>query len=714
MEEIRPDPEALLRKLKKEEEQALQKQRGRLKIFLGFAAGVGKTYAMLEAAREELARGRDVAAGYIEPHDRPDTRALAEGLEEIPPLMVEYKGILLREFDLDAALKRRPRLLLVDELAHTNAPGLRHEKRYQDVEELLQAGISVYTTVNIQHLESLNDQVGSITGIRVRERIPDSVFDRADQVEVVDIEPEELIARLKEGKIYRQGQAERALEHFFARDKLIALREIALRRTADRVNRLAVLEREEGRMGEYHTGEHILICISPSPTCPRVIRTASRLAYAFHGELTALYVETPSLQEAGEKVRKMTEDNIRLARALGARIVTVYGEDIAGQIAEYARVGNVSKLVLGRTNHRIFFGQTRGTLADRIALLAPGLDIYIIPDVGNAEAGQNGPAGGLFWWGRRAGQSDTGGSSHSFRQSGPGSRPHSFRQSGPGGRSYPFRQSVWADCMKMLLALILSTLAGYVFLCLGLSEANIIMVYLVGVLVTAMYCSRRLCSAAASVLSVLLFNFFFTEPLLSLHADGKEYPFTFAVMLAVGLVTSSLMNTVRRQSGELAKKAWRTELLLDNSRRLRRTGNAEEVIREVSSQIRKLMNLPVLFYLYREGRLQGPVFFAAQGEGHMGAEELNNREEKAVALWAAGNGRAAGACTRTLPDAKALYLPVQNGERVYAVMGIALEERREIPPFEYGLLTAMLNEAALVFERIEAVSATPPRPPEEG
>ncbi len=690
MEEIRPDPEALLRKLKKEEEQALQKQRGRLKIFLGFAAGVGKTYAMLEAAREELARGRDVAAGYIEPHDRPDTRALAEGLEEIPPLMVEYKGILLREFDLDAALKRRPRLLLVDELAHTNAPGLRHEKRYQDVEELLQAGISVYTTVNIQHLESLNDQVGSITGIRVRERIPDSVFDRADQVEVVDIEPEELIARLKEGKIYRQGQAERALEHFFARDKLIALREIALRRTADRVNRLAVLEREEGRMGEYHTGEHILICISPSPTCPRVIRTASRLAYAFHGELTALYVETPSLQEAGEKVRKMTEDNIRLARALGARIVTVYGEDIAGQIAEYARVGNVSKLVLGRTNHRIFFGQTRGTLADRIALLAPGLDIYIIPDVGNAGTGQNVPAGGLFWWKRRDGQSGT------------------------GGRPCPFRQSVWADCMKMLLALALSTLAGYVFLRLGLSEANIIMVYLVGVLATAMYCSRRLCSAAASVLSVLLFNFFFTEPLLSLHADGKEYPFTFAVMLAVGLVTSSLMNTVRRQSGELAKKAWRTELLLDNSRRLRRTGNAEEVIREVSSQIRKLMNLPVLFYLYREGRLQGPVFFAAQGEGHMGAEELNNREEKAVALWAAGNGRAAGACTRTLPDAKALYLPVQNGERVYAVMGIALEERREIPPFEYGLLTAMLNEAALVFERIEAVSATPPRPPEEG
>ncbi|MBP8870113.1 MAG: sensor histidine kinase KdpD, partial [Enterocloster sp.] len=320
MEENRPNPELLLKKLRKEEEKREKERKGKLKIFLGYAAGVGKTYAMLEAAQTLRDRGQEVVAGYIEPHDRPATLAMAEGLETLPPFMVEYKGIRLREFDLDGALKRKPKLILVDELAHTNAPGLRHEKRYQDVNELLQAGISVYTTLNIQHLESLNDQVGSITGIRVRERIPDGIFDQADQVELIDIEPSDLLQRLKEGKIYHAVQAERALDHFFAEEKLIALREIALRRTADRVNRLAVMERENRGGADYYTGEHVLTCISPSPTCAKVIRTASRLAYPFRGEFTALYVETPSLQHADPKVRQMVEENIHLAKALGARI----------------------------------------------------------------------------------------------------------------------------------------------------------------------------------------------------------------------------------------------------------------------------------------------------------------------------------------------------------------------------------------------------------
>lgn len=378
--DTRPDPDVLLARLKAEEQE--EDGRGKLRIYLGYAAGVGKTYTMLQAAHEASVSGEDVVAGYIEPHVRRDTQKMAENLETIPPMMVSNRGTNIREFDLDSALKRQPKICLVDELAHTNAPGMRHIKRYQDIEELLEAGIHVWTAVNIQHLESLNDLVGSITGITVREKVPDSVFDRADQVKVVDLEPEELLVRLSEGKIYKREQAERAASHFFTREKLEALREIALRRTADRVNHLAVEEKKNRqKTGDYYTGEHIHTCISPSPTCAKVIRSASRLAYAFHAEFTALFVETPRTSGASLKNKKALEDNIQLAKALGAKIAAVYGEDIAYQIAAYARVSNVSKIVLGRTNHRIILGQTRGPPAERVAQYAPNLDIYIIPDV---------------------------------------------------------------------------------------------------------------------------------------------------------------------------------------------------------------------------------------------------------------------------------------------------------------------------------------------
>ena len=337
-----------------------RKDKGKLSIFLGYAAGVGKTYEMLETAHSLKKEGVDVVAGYIEPHDRPQTSAKMEGLEILPYQKVEYKGIKLREMDLDAVLIRHPQVVLVDELAHTNTPGMRHQKRYEDIEEILNAGIDVYTTVNIQHLESLNDVVGKVSGIHVRETIPDEIFDLADQVKLIDIEPDELIGRMKEGKIYKAAQAERALQNFFARNKLILLREIALRRMVDRVNRLAVREQEKDRSRirkEQYQGEHILTCISPSPSCSRVIRSASRLAYAFQANLTAIYVETPQLQSGDESVRRWRDENIRLAKALGAKIITVFGEDVAYQIAEYARVSGVSKIVLGRTNHRIWLGQ---------------------------------------------------------------------------------------------------------------------------------------------------------------------------------------------------------------------------------------------------------------------------------------------------------------------------------------------------------------------
>lgn len=625
--------------------------RGKLKIFLGFAAGVGKTYAMLEDAHALIAAGIDVAAGYIEPHARPGTIAMKEGVEEISPLPVAYKGIYLKELDLDACLLRHPEVLLVDELAHTNAEGMRHTKRYQDIEELLEAGITVHTTVNIQHLESLNDLVTGITKIKVRERIPDSVFDQADQVEIVDIEPDDLIQRLKDGKVYKETQAVRALDNFFAKEKLVALREITLRRMADRVNYLA---NEEGPLKKrtFIVGEHILTCVSASPSNAKVIRTAARLAHAFHGEFTALYVETPEMQSAPPSEKKLLEENLQLARDLGAKTASVYGEDIPMQIAEYARLGNVTKIVIGRNPRPPISFYPKGTLVEQLNKYVSKIDIYVIPD------------------------------------------GETYKHAKKKHRSTEHFTS--ADVVKTVLILAICTIIGWLFQKAHLSESTIIMVYIVGVMTCSMYTNGRLCSVAASILSVLLYNFFFTIPIYTLNAYGRNYPITFLVMLITAFLTSSLTVKMRRQNREMVKKSYRTELLLDNSRKLRRAHSVEGIMQEIAGQTLKLLNLSVLIYVKEQEKIVGPKIYKRQGAD---AEELKlctTREERAVAQWVFHNHHRAGACTSTLSGAKAIYFPVEDHEEVYAVVGIVLEERREIPPFEYGLLSAMRNEAALV------------------
>lgn len=426
MDEIRANPDEILHRIKKESN---IESRGHLKIFFGYAAGVGKTYAMLKAAHAAKRRGLDIVVGYVEPHTRPQTLALLDGLEQLPTLTVSHKGISLHEFDLDGAIKRAPQLILVDELAHTNAEGCRHSKRYQDVEELLRAGIDVYTTVNVQHIESLNDMVASITGVTVRERVPDHLFDDADQVELVDIEPEELIDRLHAGQIYQEAQANRALEHFFSIENLTALREIALRRCADRINKMS--EKVKSARGSgYFTDEHILICLSSSPTNAKIIRTAARMADAFKGSLTALFVETPEFASMSEANKQQLRSNIHLAQQMGAAIETVYGDDIAFQIAEFARLSGVSKIVMGRASaRRKFFGKP--SLTERLTNAAPNLDIYIIPDKATTA----------------------------YR------RPKRTQ-------AKPLHFS-WADLLKTLLILAACTAIGYLFELLGFSEANI-------------------------------------------------------------------------------------------------------------------------------------------------------------------------------------------------------------------------------------------------
>lgn len=647
MESSRSSPEEILRQIHREE---AEKSTGRLKIFFGYAAGVGKTYAMLKAAHAAKHRGVDVVAGYVEPHARPQTAQLLNGLEVLAVREVRHGGVTLHEFDLDAAIARAPKLVLVDELAHTNADGSRHLKRYQDVRELLNHGIDVYTTVNVQHIESLNDLVASITGVTVQERIPDSVFDQADQVELVDIEPQELIERLREGKIYRHEQAERALGNFFTVQNLVALREIALRRCADRVNRMS--EQSGCRTGGGVTDEHILVCLSSSPANARIIRTAARLAGAFRGSLTALFVETPDFASMSDENKDRLRRNIRLAQQLGAEIETVYGEDIAVQISEFACLSGVSKIVLGRSSARRSILPGRLPLTERITLLAPNLDIYIIPD-------QNTP-------------------------------PYRFRRrtpQRPGGTA--------KDLCKSALVLAASTAIGFLFDRLGFSVANVIMVYILGVLVTAVLTSRRAYSLVSSIVSVLLFNFFFTAPRFTLHAYDMEYPVTFLIMFASAFLTSSLAVRIKRQARQSAETAYRTKILFDTNRLLSNERDAAGITSVTCGQLVKLLNRDILFYGVQDEALGAPMLFPSHKAQRMDAYTTDN--ERAVATWVYRNNKHAGATTDTLGDSKCLYLSVRVGRDVYGVVGIEMGGT-PLDAFENSVVLSILGECALALK----------------
>lgn len=586
LEEHRPTPEEILKKIRMIDPDETRVRQGRLKIFFGYAAGVGKTYAMLEMAHQMKDMGVDVVAGYIEPHIRPATMKLVEGLECLPPLVVSYKGITLREFDLDAALARKPQLILVDELAHSNAQGCRHVKRYQDIEELLRAGIDVYTTVNVQHLESLNDLVSSLTGVTVNERIPDWVFDSADQVEVVDVEPDDLIARLEEGKVYRAAQAQQALGHFFSKQNLAALREIALRRTADRLNRTARKQHPEGFL---NPSDHILVCLSSAPSNAKVIRTAARMAEAFQGDFTALFVETPDTRELSGENRKRLRANLKLAEDLGARIATVYGDDPAAQIADYSRTSGVTKIVLGRTNHRRRRGWwNKKALVDRLTELAPNLDVYIIPD----------------------------------RQ--PAYRPK--WKIAPSELSFS-----WKDTGKMLGILAAATLLGELFSRLGFGETNIVTVYILGVLLTATWTEGRLYGILSSLLSVLTFNFFFTEPYFSLDAH-PSYVITFFIMFLSSFLTSSLTIRIKTQARMAVQKNYSTEVLLEATQLLQQASGEHEVLAIAVSQLGKLLDRPILYYpMDPDGQLMQARIYPETDSNLL--SRYTGGQEKAVADW---------------------------------------------------------------------------------
>lgn len=638
---VRKDtPDELLKRLKYEE--ALN-NRGHLKIFFGYAAGVGKTYAMLEAAHELKKQNFDVVIGYIEPHTREKTLALVDGLEKIETKSISYRGIILNEFNLDEALKRHPQVLLVDELAHTNAHGCRHEKRYQDIEELLKAGINVFTTVNVQHLESLNDIIASITGIVVHERIPDRIFDQADQVELVDIEPEELIRRLSEGLIYKKQQADKAMESFFNQANLTSLREIALRRAADRVNKLAE-QTKNTSLG--FTDEHILVCLSASPTNPKIIRTASRMASAFKGKLSALFVETSEFVSMSKENRDRLRNNIHLASQLGANIETAFGDDVAFQIAEFARNNKVSKIVLGRSNTRSRFGILHRPFSEQLTAYAPNLDIYIIPDKDTPVY----------------------------------KRKQNFEKSELNIR----------NMSVAFAALLLSTLIGFGFYEVGFSEANIITIYILGVLITSVVTANQIISAMSAVLSVVVFNFFFTDPRYTLAAYDSGYPITFIIMFIAAVITGDLAIRIRKQARQSANTAFQTKILLETSQLLQNAKNAEDIIKCTANQLIKLLEIPVIFYQANDHGLKEPEIFSSE-------PIVISENEKAVAQWVYENNKRAGKSTNTLGNAMCLYLAVRSDLQVHGVIGLAL--RDNLDTFASNLVLSIISECALALEK---------------
>ena len=646
MSESRHNPDQLLKEIQADEE---KRNKGHLKIFFGYAAGVGKTYAMLEAAHMEKQQGIDVVAGYVETHARPKTAALLNGLEVLPTREVFYNGMILDEFDIGMALKRKPQLILVDELAHTNAEGCRHAKRYQDIKELLNAGIDVYTTVNVQHIESLCDTVASITEIVVRERIPDSIFDNADQVELIDIEPQDLINRLNTENVYRQTQKQ-AAENFYNR-KFDSSREFHC--DVHRVNILT--ENTRIKIMEIITGEHILlVCLSSSPSNAKIIRTAAKMASAFKGEFTALFVETPDFSVMSEENVKRLRSNICLAEQLGAKIETVYGEDVPFQIAEFTRLSGVSKIVIGRSSATKRHLLSKPTLTEKLIDYAPNLDVHIIPDtVSNAAVYQ-------------------------------------LR----GGRKKNHIVFSVTDTLKSTAILILSSLVGMIFQKFGFDEANIITVFVLGVLVTAVITKHQIYSLISSIVSVLVFNFLFTEPQFTLQAYDQGYPVTFIIMFLAAFLTGSLAIRIKNQAKQVAQSAYRTKVLFDTNQLLQQAKDKNEIVSATSNQLIKLLGKDIVFYLADGEVLDTPHIFSVTEEN---LESCISENEKAVAGWVLKNNKRAGATTGTLSNAKCLYLAVRSSSMVYGVIGIVMGEI-PLDPFENSILLSILGECALALE----------------
>ena len=646
--DIRPTPEAMLKLAQAEEAQTDQ---GRLKVFLGYAAGVGKTYAMLEAARQRKRDGRDLVVGYVESHGRSETDALLEGLELVPRQELPYAGVTLPEMDLDAILARKPQIVLVDELAHSNVPGSRHEKRWQDVEELLAAGIDVYTTVNIQHFESLNDVVAQITGIIVRETVPDRLLDIAFDIKLIDLPPEDLLQRLHEGKIYIPDQAAKAIEKFFRPGNLMALRELSLRRTAARVDdQMRAYMETKSITGPWPTAERLLVCVSGSPFSEQLIRATRRLADELKAPWHTVYIETPGSDRHTRQNRERVWQDLRFAESLGAQVATVTATSVPDAVAEYAERHNVTRIVVGKPSRSRWLDLLYPPIVDQIIRRSSSSDVFVVRITTDGIAPPP-PKGS--------------------RRSSPHAHP----------LGYP------------LAAGLVAAATSFCWLVSRFLEpTNLVMIYLLAVVVAAVRLGRRPAMLTA-LLGVMAFDFFFVPPHLTFAVADTQYLITFAGLFMVGMVISNLVARSRERADVIRVREIQTASLYYLSRDLAAAADITTVLKAVIRNVEEALNATTAIFLPEGERLE---MLAASD-----ALVLDSKEQ-AVADWAFRNRHPAGRGTDTLISAELLYLPLQTPASQLGVLGVRMEDELDYRSTESRrLLDAFATQAAMAIERVQ-------------
>lgn len=642
----RPDPDRLLKKVQLEEPS--RGGRGKLKVFLGAAPGVGKTYSMLEEARRLASKGIEVVVGYVEPHARPETTALLSGLETLPPREIVQGTIRLRELDLEGALARRPAVLLVDELAHTNPPGSRHPKRWQDVEELLGAGINVLTTLNIQHVESLRDLVARITGVSVRETVPDSILDQADEIRLVDLSPDELLERLRAGKVYVPREAERALESFFCKENLVALRELALRGAAERVGaQLEGYRQTHPEQPIWSTSDRLLVCVGPSPFASQLIRATRRMAQALKAPWLAVHVERSTAAPLSSTAREQLSRNLQLAGELGAETLSITGENVATAVVDLARKRNVTRIVVGKPREPRWREALFGSFVYDLTRACGEIDVYVIS--GDVAPGASAP---------------------------PAPRPRAPR-------------------LRPVILALLATVAATA-VCFPLSrhfaESNLVMVYLLGVCLVAARGDQR-ASALASVFGVLTFDFFFVPPHGSFAVADVQYLVTFAVMLTTGLLVSGLTGRLRLQAEAARQREAATSALYQLSRTLGAATAPAEIAREASRHLEEVLSSRVAIVLS-----SGPGKLEAADAGSRGFAV--GERELGVAAWVVSHGKPAGLGTTTLPSMDSLWVPLRSSGGTLGALGLRPRAgEATLDPRLGSLLETFSGQVALALER---------------
>ncbi len=641
----RPDPDALLRRMQQEE---AREKRGKLKIFFGFAPGVGKTYRMLQVARDLVTEQHlDVVVGVVEDHRRIETARLVLGLELLPRRKVEYRGHTLDEFDLDAALARKPKLLLVDELAHTNAAGSRHPKRWQDVEELLAAGIDVFTTMNVQHVESLNDVIAQISRIQVRETVPDSVLDRADAIELIDIAPEELLERLKEGKVYLPDQAKRATQHFFQRGNLLALRELALRRTAQHVDEdVRAFREQEGVAATWPAGERILVCVGPAPSSGRLIRAGARMAAGLRCPWVASSVESTAMRPMSDADRKQLEAHLRVAEALGATVTQLSGPSVSGVLLDYARKHNVTRLIIGKPTHSRFWDRVQGSLLDEVVRGSGDIDIHVISGDTSSEA--------------------------------PPRAEQSLERHAP-ARHYVLAALLVAGALGLALAL---------RAVLNLPDFE--MLFLLAVMMAAMWFGRGP-SLLAAALGVASYDFFFVPPVLSFSIDDRRYLLTFGMMFAVSFAMSELTGRLRRQQREAQAREERTAVLYALAKELASVDEAKQIAAIAARHAADIFSAKSIVLNVIDSQLR--ELGAAPEGAQLDPKDLG------VAKWSFEHDALAGLGTDTLHGAAALCAPLRAGQSRLGVLAIVPLDKTALRSEQRAFLDVLCRQVAVSLER---------------